>query len=401
MDEINQSNEAAAVFTASTIRGNSFNPLNDYVHHNVLFTQDADSDATQPNFVDNYKQGLKPSTKGQSLIERTGTVMPLNFNVYSSTQKGAEYVMLDYHMTSPLQTTRMTINETKKRLEEKGRIPPEKREMINALERAYEEVNTNILTADFGETTIADRAADFMSRQGYRTVLAGTGRFAAELLSNIGIAIFVDSEAFSNGMHYQDYIFSNRGANIMDNSGSTQKDRVFAEGLAGRFVDPNVVNRPDSSAGSRINSDIQNKIKQIYSFVDQKYIGNIERIADFLISTPDKIVMRPMWFGTFAKEFKKVSGKDVDFNKIEVNDEAYMLDNKAAIEQATEKADELTTYIGAADNPYMGILKGTSKPNDSVSKKAFNNFNNFMTRFLIFEFVTARTALNAMGLQRE
>ena len=396
MDEINQGNEAAAIFTASTIRGNSFNPLNNYVHHNVLFTQEADSDATQPDFVSKYKSGLKPSTKGQSLILRTGDVMPLNFNVYSSTQKGAEYVMLDYHMTAPIRTARKTITELKKRLEENGRIPSEQREMLNTIEKSYEEVNTNVLTSDFGETTIADRAADFMSRQGYRTVLAGTGRFAAELLSNIGMAIFVDSRAFQDGMAYSDMIFSDAGASVMNNVGSSQKDRVYAEGLAGRFVDPNVINRADNSAGSNINGEIENKIKKIYSFVDQKWIGTVEQIADFLISTPDKVVMRPMWFGTFGKEFKKVSGQDVDFKKIADNDEAYIKENKEAIDAATAKADETTTFIGAADNPYMGILKGTSKPNDSVMKKGFNNFNNFMTRFLIFEFVTARTALNAI-----
>ena len=396
VDEINAANEPAAVFTASTIRGNSFNALNNYVHHNVLFTADADSDATAPDFVGNYMKGLKPSTKGQSLIKRTGDVNPLNFDVYSSTRKGAEYVMLDYHMTEPIRLARKTINETKKILEAEGRIPSEQREMINALERAYEEVNKNVLTNDFGETTLADRAADFMSRQGYRTVLAGTGRFVAELLSNIGMALFVDQEAFQNGMNYQEFIFSDIGAKIMDMVGSAQKDRVFAEGLAGRFVDPNVVERAEGGAGNQINSDIQNKVKQIWSFADQKWLGNVERIADYLISTPDKVVMRPMWFGSFAKEFKSITGQDVDFNKIAEGDQEYIQANQEAIDAATQQADEVTTYIGAADNPYMGILKGTSKPNDSVSKKAFNNFNNFMTRFLIFEFVTARSALHAI-----
>ena len=396
VDEINRLNEPAAVFTASTIRGNSFNPLNNYVHHNVLFTPEADSDATAPDFIGNYMSGLKPSTKGQSLIRRTGEVNPLNFDVYSSTRKGAEYVQLDYHMTAPIRTARKTISETKKRLEEQGRIPSDQREYINALERAYEEVNKNVLTSDFGETTIADRAADFMSRQGYRTVLAGTGRFVAELASNIGMALFVDQEAFQMGMQYQDMIFSPAGAKFMDRNGSTQKDRVFSEGLAGRFVDPNVLDRSEGSAGARINSDIQNKIKQIWSFADQKWLGNVEKIADYLISTPDKVVMRPMWFGTYAKQFKKVAGKDVDFNKIVEGDQQYIEENREAMESATQKADEVTTLIGAADNPYMGILKGTSKPNDSVSKKAFNNFNNFMTRFLIFEFVTARSALQAI-----
>jgi hypothetical protein len=103
-----------------------------------------------------------------------------------------------------------------------------------------------------------------------------------------------------------------------------------------------------------------------------------------------------MWFGTFANEFKNITGKEIDFDKITSKDQAYLNENKAALDEATTKADEVTTFIGAADNPYMGILKGTSKPNDSVMKKGFNNFNNFMTRFLIFEFVTARTALNAI-----
>jgi hypothetical protein len=43
----------------------------------------------------------------------------------------------------------------------------------------------------------------------------------------------------------------------------------------------------------------------------------------------------------------------------------------------------------------MGILKGTVKPDQKLASKSFNNFNNFMTKFLIFEYVTARTAIMA------
>ena len=102
-----------------------------------------------------------------------------------------------------------------------------------------------------------------------------------------------------------------------------------------------------------------------------------------------------MWFGAFANQFKNITGKEVDFEKIASNDEKYMADNKEAIEKSKTLADERSVMAGATDNAFMGILKGTTKPNQSLLLRAFNNFNNFMTRFLIFEYVTARTAINA------
>jgi hypothetical protein len=43
----------------------------------------------------------------------------------------------------------------------------------------------------------------------------------------------------------------------------------------------------------------------------------------------------------------------------------------------------------------MGILKGSAKPNQSAMLRGFNMFNSFMTRFLIYEYVTARTGIMA------
>ena len=137
-------------------------------------------------------------------------------------------------------------------------------------------------------------------------------------------------------------------------------------------------------------------MQQIYNRTLKKPQNLVELTADTLISTPDKLVMRPLWFGSFANEFKKITGNDVDFKKIAANDQAYMDGNKEAIEQSKKIADERSVMVGATDNAFMGILKGTVKPNQSFSTRAFNNFNNYMTRFLIFEYVTARTAIYAL-----
>jgi hypothetical protein len=72
--------------------------------------------------------------------------------------------------------------------------------------------------------------------------------------------------------------------------------------------------------------------------------------------------------------------------------------NREALDAATEWADMRSVMAGATDNAFMGMLKGTSKPNQSMAVQAFNQFNNFMTRFLIFEYVTARTGvMNMIG----
>ena len=102
-----------------------------------------------------------------------------------------------------------------------------------------------------------------------------------------------------------------------------------------------------------------------------------------------------IWFGSFANQFKNITGEKVDFKKIAANDEKYMEQYKDAIDKSTELADERSIMLGATDNPFMGILKGTVKPDQKLALKAFNNMNNFMTKFLIFDYVTARTAIMA------
>jgi hypothetical protein len=52
--------------------------------------------------------------------------------------------------------------------------------------------------------------------------------------------------------------------------------------------------------------------------------------------------------------------------------------------------------MSATDNPFMGILKGRDMQNQSALAKAFNRFNNYMTRFVTYEYITARTGINAL-----
>jgi hypothetical protein len=393
---VNESLRDKAEYTAAIIRGDRINPLNNYVHLNVLHEHQPNDLTAGSAFITEYNDSMRPSTKAKSLIARTGKVSPLNFDVFASAQRGAKFVLMDYNLTEPIRTARKTINQAIANLEEEGRIPKQKRDIINAINSAFEEAIENLLTNSYVSTSIADDAIDYINKQGYRAILAGTGRFISELTSNIGFAVISDPKAFIEGAKYKGVIMSESAPLVMENVNSKQTNRIFpTDTLSGKLIDTSIIKQASGIKGGKSKNIVANKIQQIYNLTGKKYANVVELSADALISTPDKIIMRPMWFGSFANEFKKVSGKDVDFEKIAANDEKYMADNKEAIEQAKTVADERSVMTGATDNAFMGILKGTTKPNQSLLLRGFNNFNNFMTRFLIFEYVTARTAINA------
>jgi len=394
---INESLKDKAQYTAAIIRGDAIDPLNNYVHLNVLHDTEALDVSAATDFLNQANNSRKPSTKAKSLISRTKGAKPLNFDVFTSAHRGAKFVILDYHLTEPIRTARRTMNQATADLEANGRIPKQQREIKNAIDFAFEEAVENLLTNSILQNSLADEAIDFISKQGYRAVLAGTGRFAAELTSNITFAVLADPKSFSLGTKYKGFIMSTDAPLVMENVNSKQTNRVFpSDTLSGKFIDTSILSQASGIQSASSKNPVFNKMQQIWNLSGKKYQNVVELTADALISTPDKLVMRPMWFGSFANEFKKITGVDVDFKKIASNDQAYMDANKDAIKQSKEEADNKSVMMGATDNSFMGILKGTIKPNQSLSTRAFNNFNNYMTRFLIFEYVTARTAIYAM-----
>lgn len=394
--EINESLKEKAEYTAAIIRGDRINPLTNYVHLNVLHEHQPNDLTSGVAFVNDYNNSMRPSTKAKSLIERTGKVSPLNFDIFASAQRGAKFVLMDFNLTEPIQTARQTIKETISNFEEEGTIPKEKRQIINAIDSAFEEATENVLTNTFVTNSLADDVVDYINKQGYRAVLAGTSRFASELMSNVGFAIVSDPKAFSTGVANKGFIMSTNAPLVMENVNSKQTNRIFpTDTLSGKLIDTNILQQTSGIKNAKSKNPVANKTQQIWNLSGKKYLNTVELTADALISTPDKLIMRPMWFGSFANKFKNITGEKVDFDKIAANDEKYMEQNKEAIEKAKTIADERAVMTGATDNPFMGILKGTVKPDQSVTTRAFNNFNNFMTKFLIFEYVTARTGIMA------
>jgi hypothetical protein len=251
----------------------------------------------------------RPSTKAKSLISRTKGAKPLNFDVFASAQRGAKFVLMDFNLTKPIRTARKTINGTIANLESKGRIPKEQRQIINAINAAFEETVDNLLTNTFTQDSTLDIALDYINKQGYRAVLAGTSRFVSELSSNIGFAVISDPKALASGVKYRGIIMSSDAPTIMENLKSKQTNRIFpTDTLSGRLVDTSILSQASGIKGAVSKNPVKNKIQQIWNRSGKKYVNAVELQADALISTPDKVIMRPMWFGSFANQFENITG---------------------------------------------------------------------------------------------
>ena len=400
IQEINRDLGPKAVFTASVIRGDAMTPRNNYVHLSVLPDSKTEA-ASAPTSIAKFNKSLKPSTKSKSLIERSGSTSPLNFDVYAAVSKGAKGVLLDFHLTEPIRTARRTLLQAEANLKADGtRVSTENREKLNAVKDSFNEVVENLLQNSYTETSLGGAVVQWLQKNGYRAILASTTRWVAELSSNGAFAMITNPKAFLAGSKIGiAFLNSNAAPKVMAILGSKQTGRIYPnEDLSGRMIDSRLLQESEGLKGGRTKGRFMNKLTQIWNKTGKKYQGGVATIADGLISTPDKIVMRPMWFGSFSTAFEAITGQKPDLDKIALEDSAYMEKYSEALKQATTEADETSVMTGSTANPFMGILKGTSKATDGVPTKVFNAFNNFMTTFLIYEYITARTGvMNAVG----
>ena len=413
--KVNESVEQDAEYTASVIRGDKATMLSNYVHHNVMPDTRPDESISGITSANSMSENLRPSSRGKSLIERTTGLKPLDFNIFTATQRGANYVLMDYYLTEPIRTARMTINETenallKDRIDElvsggmtleeakqEAKLSQKDQLILNALNDAYEQVVKNILVNKMSTNSFADEVANFITKQGYRAVLASSLRWTSELSGNLGYVMLTDPKSYIDGWkNYSGVFMSPDAIDVLINLGSMQSERLFSsETLSGRMIDQSIMSQAAGVKGGKANGRIANVMQTVYNNSLKKGQNFVEATADTLITTPDKLMMRPLWFGAFASEFKKITGQDVDFEKIAANDEEYMKEFKEELDKARDVADDKSVMAGATDNAFMGVLKGTVQPNANNLAKAFNVFNNYMTRFMIYEYTTARTGLYA------
>ena len=396
--EIKKDETEMAEFTGAVIRGKRIIPLNNHTHISVLGDNSKEDLDVGVSFANEYNNSLQPSTKAKNLMERTPGAKPINFDAYSTALKSAKYVLLDYHLTAPIRTARKSIKAAEVELEKNGEMSEEKRRIFNSVNKAFELSLSDLVMNSYVQTSNTQDVIGFISKQGYRAVLAGLGKSGVELISNLGFVVF-DPFTFYKGVENMGILLSEDGPAIMNNSKSVQTPRVYAAGLSGRMIDLGILDQSVGTKSSKTRGKIINKAQQIWNLTGKKFIKNpVELTADALISSPDKVIMRPYWLGSYITELEKQLGRKVtkeDLKKIAENDEVFMNENEAAIEAATQVADRKSKLMGATKNAFAGLLRGKTRAEDKAGIAIVKNFNAFMTNFMVYEFNAAKTGIMA------
>jgi hypothetical protein len=397
LQEINKADTGRAEFTGSVIRGNRINPLNNHTYISVLSEDSKDDLDSGASFADSYNQSIMPSTKAKNLTERTAGVKPINFDAYSTAHKSSKYVLLDYYLTGPVRTARKAMKAAEANLEKDGEMSKEQRRIFNAINDAFELAVSDLVKNSYIQSSEGQQIVDYISKQGYRAVLSGIGRSGVELLSNLGFVAF-DPFTFSKGIEYMGIILSEDLPAIMNATNSIQTNRVNASGLSGRMVDTGILNQAIGIKSSKTQGKFINKVQQIWNLTGKKWLNATELTADVLITTPDKLVMKPYWMGSFVNELENQLGRKVtksELKKIAENNEEYMDSNEESIKVAREIADKKSILMGATKNGFTGLLRGKTRPEDKAFISMLKNFNSFMTNFMIYEYNAAKTGVMA------
>jgi len=359
------------------------------VHHDVLMM---DNKKMNDYLSEAHEVFVNPSTKAGTLLDRSPGAKPISFDPISSSLSGSRKTLLDYHLTNPLSQ----VKKTTSRLTKIKEATSDQKEAYSVIEKSVNDILEKVFLNNVQQTSTFEEILGNIKTIGYRAQLASITRSGGELASNLTYVLSVGGKSFSLGISkYGDFVIGNPedAVNIMQNLKSEQQSRLYdSTRISAKSANTGIFTR-EKIGSSRAMSDVANKLSYIADNSYRPVSDAVGKIQDGIIETADKIISRPLWFGNFDRHFNKITGKSPDMKKIAENDEQYMSDFKKELDQATKYADEESTRAAASVNPFNTIPKNLPSPKDIGTVKGLvRQANAYMTRFVIYEYTTARTA---------
>ena len=407
IDQVNQSLANKAVYISGSLHGNKINLLNDYTHHAVLDTDGKQSDLLRKE----ERFTALPSTKSGTIVERTAGAKAISFDPSYSARRGVQETNLDYYMTREVRTVRKTVNQLKKNAEAANNQTAV--DVADAIEDVVNNRLTTVFQKSFYDMTILDKIGGPIAKIGYYQSLASAPRMLVEMASNLLMMVKnpkLATQAFKeySGITLTDPNRVEIGTNFLNRAKSSVTQKLYnIDELGGKMADLNEFIRPDQS-NSQARSEVANKALQILKYLPFKQtFKGVDKMSARLLSYGDQAISRPLWFGTFNSAFKKAVKKynkesisNLTPEEIKLFSEGKSKFNspkyKQAVEAATKAADRNAITVASSTNPFDGIGKNMIRPSDGLLRRAYKQANRFMIRFQLFEFGSARHAINAL-----
>ena len=392
-----------AAVASTIIRGDKLDAVDNYVHHYVSVNK-AQLQQEATDAVANVNRDLtnKPSTQSVVAKERTKGVKPIDFDPINSLIRSTRETNLDYYVTNTLRVGGKTVRSISNKTEGLDQI---QEQGAQALQDAYNEMVQVVISNNIAAPLNSFQKSFQKARTlGYYAALSSVPRAGGELASNLSYVMVASPSEFIAGaapgtLGYS-LNYNNDGLNIARNIGSKSFSRLFGkEKLSGSKAEKGGVSEKKSP--TRAKEQIANEVSRLTNSIPDKIKGAPIKLADALLSFPDKSIARPLFFGTLSSEFKKITNQKLDLKKLAENDLEYIRQNKKAILQATRAADTAVQRAAASINPADVILKNQFKPDDGVGMTLYRTANSFMSKFSINEYATGRQAVASMIGQGE
>jgi len=388
-------------FTSGVLRGNRVELYNSYSHRVVLRSGvDQNADLTQRG-----KEYSQASTKGGANLSRTKGAKPISFDPFYSLERGSTEVALDYFMTNEVRRVKKTINKVTAEIDADPNSTDAQKSAVSALDKSV----TEILEVTFGEqlrdVSFLGNFANKVKRIAYQAILGSVTRMGSEIITNMSM-IIADPKAAARGFsEFSKLSFLSRkeGTDILNNLGSRMTTRLFdTKSLSSRFADMTGFFQSTPSDGTA-RGRVANIMGIIMRMGIKQTAAVADKIAGTIISFPDKSLSIPMWYGKFATTFEAETGIKLtskDLKEIGKGESKYLGDKyKAAIAEATRKADQTATMVGTSKNSFDTVIKNQYRQTGKGGGGMLNAYraaNKFMANFSLFEYATARFAVGAL-----
>ena len=369
------------------------NPViyNNYIHHAALYNKKNQIETIE----DVNKKLQKPGTKAGTTIDRTPNKI-ISFDPVYSTVMGAKKTLLDFYLTQPIRETKATLDLLKESDNKQDA------EVGKALEGAFKEALEIVVSNSIHYYGALEKTLDGLKKVSYYAALGSVPRAGSELLSNLSYVTAVSPLDFNNGLKYTYLIYNPKlGAGLMMNSGSTETTRLFnKEALLSRFTDVSSFNRNTFNA-SKAKGPIREMAEFIAqnSFVGPKWVAMVDTIANKLLSTPDKMIAQPLWFGTYFSKLEELTNRKftkAEIEKISNGDPSIMSKYKNEIQEATAAADDQLVKMATTGNTFKGVLKNTRRltgENSGAARNFLRDVNNYMATYAINEYTTFKSGV--------
>jgi hypothetical protein len=329
-------------------------------------------------------KNINATTASGNLIQRDGQAQPIYLNFADNFEKGIKGTLLDYYLREPLRTASRGINKMLS-----SDMDAEGKDFLKAVNNTLNEVTkNNFINEYYTKYALLDR----ISRLGYAADLGSIERSVTELGSNVAWALTARPADTGVGLsvltkEYNKNKSFSRIKDLVRDLDSAQFDRMFNSSQS---------IMQEQGGGKKFASSVVNEINASRPIKWAKKVGlsldkGIQAINNGLMAYPDQALSRPLWIGSFMRDFKDKTGKDFDIDKFN-NDPNYKEEYSTQIKMARDRADAVLSQGLSTLNPYEGVLSSQVTTNDGI----WGKFDKYMTRFQRFEFQSMVDAIEGM-----